>query len=77
MGMPHADLRGHDGEASVNTCVLHVMWMAQPGEASSMQGGLSVNCDILAGIAPGIGSGWQHSKQSWALVAVAGSYDSM
>jgi hypothetical protein len=27
---------------------------------------LSVNCDILAVNVPGIGSGWQQSKQNWA-----------
>ena len=53
--------------------VLQVMWMAYPDQTSSLQGSRSVNSDILAVNAPGIGSGWQQSKQSWALLAVVGT----
>ena len=47
--------------------------MAYPDQTSSLQGSRSVNSDILAVNAPGIGSGWQQSKQSWALLAVVGT----
>ena len=52
--------------------VLWLMWMAYPNQADSLQGFCSVNCTILAANDPGIGSGWQQSKQNWALAAVVG-----
>ena len=52
--------------------VLHIMWMACPNQTGSLQGSHDVSCDILAANVPGIGSGWQQSKQNWALPAVVG-----
>ena len=46
--------------------------MAHPDQASSLQGSLRVSTDTLAADDPGIGSGWQQSKQNWALLAVVG-----
>jgi hypothetical protein len=52
--------------------VLQSVLMAYPDQASSLQGFHGVNCDFLAANDPGIGSGWQQSKQNWALLAVVG-----
>ena len=52
--------------------VLHAMWMAYPYQADSLQGLHGGNCEVLAANDPGIGSGWQQSKQNWALSAVVG-----
>ena len=52
--------------------VLPTMWMVLPNQAASLQGSLDVNRDILAVNDPGTGSGWQQSKQNWALAAVVG-----
>ena len=57
--------------------VLWLMWMAYPNQADSLQGFCSVNCTILAANDPGIGSGWQQSKQNWALPAVVGHWARM
>ena len=48
------------------------MLMAHPIQASSLQGLHGVNCDALAVNDLGKGSGWQQSKQNWALLAVMG-----
>ena len=53
--------------------VLQTVLMANPDQASSLQGSHSVNCDILALNDLGIGSGWQQSKQNQALLAVVGT----
>ena len=53
--------------------VLQVMSMACPNQADSPQGSRGVNRDILAANDLGIGSGWQQSKQNWALPAVVGT----
>ena len=53
--------------------VLQAMSMVCPNQADSLQGSRGVNCDILAVNVPGIGSGWQQSKQNWALLAVVGT----
>jgi hypothetical protein len=52
--------------------VLWSMWMVFPNQAGSLQGSHSVDCDILAVDDLEIGSGWQQSKQNWALPAVVG-----
>ncbi len=52
--------------------VLQTVLMAYPDQASSLQGPHGVNCDILAANDPGTGSGWQQSRQNWALLAVVG-----
>ena len=57
--------------------VLWLMWMAYPNQADSLQGFCSVNCTILAANDPGIGSGWQQSKQNWAQPAVVGHWARM
>ena len=57
--------------------VLWLMWMAYPNQADSLQGFCGVNCTILAANDPGIGSGWQQSKQNWALPAVVGHWARM
>jgi hypothetical protein len=57
--------------------VLWIMWMAHPNQADSLQGSRRVICDILAVNDPGIGSGWQQSKQNWALPAVVGHWARM
>ena len=44
--------------------VLWIMWMAHPNQASRPQGYHHVNGDTLAANDPGIGSGWQQSKQN-------------
>ena len=53
--------------------VLSAVWMAYPDQASSLQGFHGVNRDLLAANDLGIGSGWQQSKQNWALLAVVGT----
>ena len=52
--------------------VLQTVLMAYPDQASSLQGSRSVSSDILAANDLGTGSGWQQSKQNWALLAVVG-----
>ena len=52
--------------------VLQTVLMAYPDQASSLQGSHGVNRDILAANDLGTGSGWQQSKQNWALLAVVG-----
>ena len=52
--------------------VLPAVRMAYPDQASSLQGFHGVNHDLLAANDLGIGSGWQQSKQNWALLAVVG-----
>ena len=47
-----------------------VMWMAHPNQASRPQGYLHVNGDPMAANEPGIGLGWQQSKQNWVRLAV-------
>ena len=54
--------------------VLHLMWMAHPNQADSLQGLQGGNVEVLAANDPGIGSGWQQSKQNWALSAVVGKW---
>ncbi len=46
--------------------------MACPYQAGSLQGFRGVSRDLLAVNDLGIGSGWQQSKQNWALPAVVG-----
>ena len=53
-----------------STCTL--VLMTCPGQASSLQGPLSQSWDFLAAKIRGKGTGWQHSKQNWVLLAVAG-----
>ena len=52
--------------------VLRIVWMAHPNQTSSLQGSHDVSHDILAANVPGIASGWQQSKENWALLAVVG-----
>ena len=57
--------------------VLHVSYTMQklhPIQACSLQGCQDVNLDILAVKDLGTGSGWQQSKQNWALHAVEGHW---
>ena len=46
--------------------------MSRPNQAGSLQGCLRVNEGSLAANDLGTGSGWQQSKQNWALPAVMG-----
>ena len=48
--------------------------MACPNQASSLQGALGASQDYLAVNDLGNGSGWQQSKQNWALLAVEGQW---
>ena len=57
--------------------VLHTLSMVCPDQAGSLQGSHSASCDILAANDLGIGSGWQQSKQNWALPAVVGHWARM
>ena len=43
-----------------------------PDQGSSLQGSHGASCGILAVNDPGTGTGWQQSKQNWALLAVVG-----
>ena len=52
--------------------VLWIMLMAHPNQADRPQGSHHVSDGILAANDPGIGSGWQQSKQNWARPAVVG-----
>ena len=52
--------------------VLQTVLMAYPDQVSSLQGSCGVSCNILAVNDLGIGSGWQQSRQNWALLAVVG-----
>ena len=47
-----------------------IMWMALPHQSGRRQGVRSASCNLLAIEDLGIGSGWQQSKQHWALPAV-------
>ena len=51
--------------------------MIHPDQASSLQGHCSVSSSILAVNDPGTGTGWQQSKQNWALLAVVGTWSRM
>ena len=53
------------------------MLMVYPDQAGSLQGSRDVSCDILAVNDSGNGSGWQQSKQNWALLAVMGPWARM
>ena len=57
--------------------VLHTMLMIHPNQAGSLQGHRGVNSGILAVNDPGNGTGWQQSKQNWALLAVVGTWSRM
>ena len=48
------------------------MWMTLPHQSGRRQGVCSASCNLLAIEDLGIGSGWQQSKQHWALPAVIG-----
>jgi hypothetical protein len=50
------------------------MWMIHPNQADSLQGLQGGNVEALAANDLGIGSGWQQSKQNWALSAVVGKW---
>ena len=53
----------------------HVLWimsMTHPNQADRPQGSHHVSDGILVANDPGIGSGWQQSKQNWARPAVVG-----
>ena len=52
--------------------VLQTVQMACPYQACSLQGSRDVSCDSLAANDLGTGSGWQQSRQNWALLAVVG-----
>merc|ERR1712079_40699 len=52
--------------------VSYAMQKLHPIQACSLQGCQHVNADILAVKDLGTGSGWQQSKQNWALHAVEG-----
>ena len=54
--------------------VLHIMWMAHPNQADSLQGSQCGNVEMLAANDQGIGSGWRQSKQNLALSAVVGKW---
>ena len=45
-----------------------------PMQSGSLQGLYLVKGVDLAGSLPGIGSGWQQSKQDWGLPAVMGEH---
>ena len=50
------------------------MWKMCPMQSGSLQGLYSAKGADLAGSLPGIGSGWQQSKQDWGLPAVMGEH---
>ena len=50
------------------------MWKMCPIQSGSLQGLHSAKSVDLAGSLPGIGSGWQQSKQDWGLPAVMGEH---
>ena len=52
---------------SCNSCRWFIL-----DQTGSLQGTLGVSRGFLAANVPGIGSGWQQSKQNWALPAVVG-----
>ena len=54
--------------------VLQTVQKACPNQACSLQGSRDVSCDSLAANDLGTGSGWQQSRQNWALLAVVGSW---
>ena len=51
---------------------LHFVLMPRPNQAGSLQGSSHVSGNILAADDLENGSGWQQSKQNWALPAVVG-----
>ena len=52
---------------SCNSCRWFIL-----DQTGSLQGTLCVSRCFLAANVPGIGSGWQQSKQNWTLLAVVG-----
>ena len=52
--------------------VMQTVLMANPDQASSLQGPRRVDCNILALNDLGAGSAWQQSKQNQALLAAVG-----
>ena len=53
--------------------VLQNVLMAHPGQSGILQGSHNVDCDILATTDLGIGSRWQHKKQSQAPLEAMGT----
>ena len=51
---------------------LHFVLTPRPNQAGSLQGSSHVSGNILAADDLENGSGWQQSKQNWALPAVVG-----
>ena len=64
--------RGWVMECSGVQHVLCGMMIVHPNQAGSLQGLHGVSRVILAANDPESGSGWQQSKQNWALPAVVG-----
>ena len=73
VGTCSCHLRGWVLDCQGTQHVLQAMQMVHPNQAGSLQGSHGVSRDILAVNDPGIGSGWQQSKQNWALPAVVGT----
>ena len=57
--------------------ILYTMWMGCPYQTGRLQGHPRASEGALAGNDSGIGSGWQQSKQNWALPAVVGHWARM
>ena len=55
-----------------NSACLQTVQRACPNQVCSLQGSRDVSCDSLAANDLGTGSGWQQSRQNWALLAVVG-----
>ena len=71
-GVCHSELGGGAAVAPVDAS--QTMWKMCPLQSGSLQGLYSVKGVDLAGSLPGIGSGWQQSKQDWGLPAVMGEH---
>ena len=71
-GSCHCELGGGAVVAPVHAS--QTMWKMCPMQSGSLQGLYLVKGVDLAGSLPGIGSGWQQSKQDWGLPAVMGEH---
>ena len=72
VGICHRELGGGAVAAPVHAS--QTMWKMCPMQSGSLQGLYSAKGADLAGSLPGIGSGWQQSKQDWGLPAVMGEH---
>ena len=72
LSLPAGDSRGNFVNRGAFYDALHFVLTPRPNQAGSLQGSSHVSGNILAADDLENGSGWQQSKQNWALPAVVG-----